>query len=455
MDEEQLAIQFDVKTLHTNIIKRFFTKVKKAIVTFIVRVLEIITSIVGMVILLPLMLVVAIKNAMNKDNGPIFYTQKRIGKNGKIFKMYKFRTMNINADEELAKILQEDEEKKEEYKKYKKLKDDPRITKTGAFLRRTGLDEFPQLINVFLGQMSIVGPRPYLPEEIEDMGTYYTYIIQHKPGITGISQISGKTNMDFVDRMDMDIKYHYRRNVIVDMKIALITLLVTLRNRDTYNGVGTQVNDLTEQFLKGLTLFVKRAIDICGAIVGLIILVPVTAVVAIVNFICKDYGPLFYSQDRIGKDGKHFKMYKFRSMVVGADEILKKLLAENEDLRKEFEATRKLQNDPRITKAGKILRKTSLDEFPQFINVLKGEMSLVGPRAVIDDEIEYFGEHKEEVLSVKPGITGYWAANGRSNTSYDERVEMETFYANNVSIPLDIKILFKTVISVIKKEGAV
>lgn len=455
MDEEQLAIQFDVKTLHTNIIKRFLSKVKKAIVTFIVRVLEIVTSIVGMIILVPLMIVVAIKNAINKDNGPIFYTQNRIGKNGKIFKMYKFRTMNVNADEELAKILQEDEERREEYRKYKKLKDDPRITKTGAFLRRTGLDEFPQLINVFLGQMSIVGPRPYLPEEIDDMGVYYTYIIQHKPGITGISQISGRTSMDFVDRMDMDLKYHYRRNAIVDMKIALITLLVTLRNRDAYTGVGTQVNDLTEQFLKGITLFVKRLIDICGAIVGIIILIPVTAVVAVVNFICKDYGPLFYSQDRIGKDGKHFKMYKFRSMVVGADEILRKLLAENEDLRKEFEATRKLQNDPRITKAGKILRKTSLDEFPQFINVLKGEMSLVGPRAVIDDEIEYFGNHKEEVLSVKPGITGYWAANGRSNTSYDERVEMETYYANNVSIPLDIKILFKTVISVIKKEGAV
>ncbi len=455
MDEEQLAIQFDVKTLHTNIVKRFLSKVKKAIVTFIVRVLEIVTSIVGMIILVPLMIVVAIKNAINKDNGPIFYTQNRIGKNGKIFKMYKFRTMNVNADEELAKILQEDEERREEYRKYKKLKDDPRITKTGAFLRRTGLDEFPQLINVFLGQMSIVGPRPYLPEEIDDMGVYYTYIIQHKPGITGISQISGRTSMDFVDRMDMDLKYHYRRNAIVDMKIALITLLVTLRNRNAYTGVGTQVNDLTEQFLKGITLFVKRLIDICGAIVGIIILIPVTAVVAVVNFICKDYGPLFYSQDRIGKDGKHFKMYKFRSMVVGADEILKKLLAENEDLRKEFEATRKLQNDPRITKAGKILRKTSLDEFPQFINVLKGEMSLVGPRAVIDDEIEYFGNHKEEVLSVKPGITGYWAANGRSNTSYDERVEMETYYANNVSIPLDIKILFKTVISVIKKEGAV
>lgn len=455
MEEEQLTIQFDVKTLHTNIIKRLLVKIKQILVAFVKRVFEIFVSILGLILLVPLTIFVAIKNAINKDNGPIFYTQNRIGKNGKIFKMYKFRTMNVNADEELANILKENEKKREEFKKYKKLKDDPRITKTGAFLRRTGLDELPQMINVFFGQMSIVGPRPYLPEEQEEMGTYYTYIIQHKPGITGISQISGRTSMDFVDRMDMDLRYHYRKNFLLDVKIALITMLVTLRNRDTYSGVGTQVNDLAGSVANSLTLFVKRLIDICGAIVGILILIPVTAVVAVVNFICKDYGPLFYSQDRIGKDGKHFKMYKFRSMVVGADEILKKLLAENEDLRKEFEATRKLQNDPRITKAGKILRKTSLDEFPQFINVLKGDMSLVGPRAVIDDEIEYFGKHKEEVLSVKPGITGYWAANGRSNTSYDERVEMETYYANNISIPLDIKILFKTVISVIKKEGAV
>lgn len=115
---------------------------------------------------------------------------------------------------------------------------------------------------------------------------------------------------------------------------------------------------------------------------------------------------------------------------------------------------KKLQDDPRITKVGKFIRKTSIDEFPQFINVLKGEMSLVGPRAVIDDEIELFGENKTIVLSVKPGVTGYWAANGRSDTSYDERVEMESYYAKNISIPLDIKILFKTVESVIKKEGA-
>lgn len=454
MDEEQLAIPFDEKALKANVAKKVFTKLRKLTLAFFKRIFEIIVSIVGLILLVPLTIVVAIKNAINKDFGPIFYTQERIGKNGKIFKMYKFRTMGLDADEKLEKIL-EDDKRKEEYKKYKKLNNDPRITKTGAFLRRTGLDELPQMLNVFKGEMSIVGPRPYMPVEQDEMGTYYSYIIQHKPGITGISQISGKARMEFVDRMDMDLRYHYKRNFLLDIKIALITMLVTLKRRETYSDVGTQVNDLAEDIAKGLTLATKRLIDICGALVGIAILLPLTVVVAIINFVNKENGPLFYSQKRIGKNGKYFKMYKFRSMVVGADEILKKLLEENEDLRKEFEETRKLQDDPRITKVGRFLRKTSLDEFPQFINVLKGEMSLVGPRAVIDGEIEKFGEHKEEVLSVKPGITGYWAANGRSNTSYDERVEMETYYANNISILLDIQILFKTVISVIKKEGAI
>lgn len=454
MDEEQLAIPFDEKALKANVAKRLLTKIRKLTLAFFKRIFEIIISIVGLILLVPLTIIVAIKNAVNKDFGPIFYTQERIGKDGKIFKMYKYRTMGLDADEKLEKIL-EDDKRKEEYKKYKKLNNDPRITKTGAFLRRTGLDELPQMLNVFKGEMSIVGPRPYMPVEQAEMGTYYSYIIQHKPGITGISQISGKARMEFVDRMDMDLRYHYKRNFLLDIKIALITMLVTLKRRETYTDVGIQVNDLAEEISKKLTLATKRLIDICGALVGIAILLPLTVVVAIINFVNKENGPLFYSQKRIGKNGKYFKMYKFRSMVVGADEILKKLLEENEDLRKEFEETRKLQDDPRITKVGRFLRKTSLDEFPQFINVLKGEMSLVGPRAVIDGEIEKFGEHKEEVLSVKPGITGYWAANGRSNTSYDERVEMETYYANNISILLDIQILLKTVISVIKKEGAI
>ena len=124
----------------------------------------------------------------------------------------------------------------------------------------------------------------------------------------------------------------------------------------------------------------KRTIDIIGGIFGIIALIPLTIVIYIANFISGDRGPLFYVQTRIGKDGKLFKMYKFRSMVVGADEKLKQYLLENEEARKEYKKYKKLQHDPRVTKIGNFIRKTSLDEFPQFINVLKGEMSLVGPR---------------------------------------------------------------------------
>ena len=201
--------------------------------------------------------------------------------------------------------------------------------------------------------------------------------------------------------------------------------------------------------------FFKRTIDIIGGLFGVLLLIPLTIFVAILNFINKDKGPIFYCQDRIGKNGKHFKMFKYRTMVTNADEKLNKLLEEDEEARQEWYENRKLKNDPRITKIGKILRKTSLDEFPQFINVLLGEMSIVGPRAVVDDEIEKFGIYKKDVLSVKPGITGYWAANGRSNTSYQERVFMEHKYIREFSVWMDIKILFKTVESVIKKEGAV
>lgn len=204
-----------------------------------------------------------------------------------------------------------------------------------------------------------------------------------------------------------------------------------------------------------LNLSIKRIIDIIGSIVGIILLIPITIVIAILNFKNKEEGPLFYNHTRIGKDGKKFKMYKFRTMVVDAEKKLSEMLEQDEELKREWEENRKLKNDPRITKVGKILRKTSLDEFPQFFNVLKGEMSLVGPRAVVKDEIEKFGEYKNDILSVKPGITGYWAANGRSDTSYEERVHMEYKYVEKFSVWMDIKILFKTVISVLKKEGAI
>ena len=453
MEEHGIAIPFDIESIHENILKRLGRKLYNAVVSLVVRTLEIIISLIGVILLVPLAFVVYFQNIKNGENGPVFYTQYRIGKSGKLFKMYKFRTMVNNADEVLEAMLQ-DKEIAKEYYTYRKLKNDPRLTKFGKILRTKSLDEFPQFINVLLGDMSLVGPRPYLPEEEERMGDYYDYIVAHKPGMTGVYQIAGNESVEFNDRLDMDVRYHYRKNLLLDLKIALITILVTFRRKETYH-VGEMTWDTLDYISKGITLFVKRCIDIVGAIVGIMILIPLTAVVWIANKVNKEDGPLFYSHERIGKNGKHFKMYKFRSMVVNADEVLKTILEENEELRKEYEETWKLREDPRITKIGKFLRKTSLDEFPQFVNVLKGEMSLVGPRAVVDGEIERFGIHKDKVLSVKPGVTGYWAANGRSDTSYEKRVEMELFYAENMSIPLDISILFKTVISVLKEEGAV
>lgn len=201
--------------------------------------------------------------------------------------------------------------------------------------------------------------------------------------------------------------------------------------------------------------FIKRIIDIVVGLIGVIILAPITVVLYIVNiFADESKGPLFYDQLRVGKNGKYFKIYKFRTMIVGADKILEKYLEENEEARKEFEETQKLSNDPRITKLGKILRKTSLDEFPQFINVLKGDMSLIGPRPLVRGELDAHNGNHEIYESVKPGISGWWAANGRSDLSYDERLKLEYYYAENFSLWLDIKCVFKTIVSVIKKEGA-
>lgn len=202
--------------------------------------------------------------------------------------------------------------------------------------------------------------------------------------------------------------------------------------------------------------FVKRVIDIIGSIIGMVILIPVTAILYIVRKILKeDDGPLFYEHLRYGKNGKQFRLYKFRSMCMNADDKLKEYLELNEEAQKEFEENQKLQHDPRITKLGSFLRKTSLDELPQMLNILKGEMSFVGPRPVVKGEIEKYGANKGKFLSVKPGLTGYWQVNGRSNTTYEERMNMELYYVDNCSLWLDIKIFFKTFIAVFKKEGAI
>lgn len=198
----------------------------------------------------------------------------------------------------------------------------------------------------------------------------------------------------------------------------------------------------------------KRLIDVLGGIVGTILLIPLTIGIAIANLICKDNGPIFYSQYRMGKNGKLFKMYKYRSMVVGADEKLKKYLEENEEARKEYKKYKKLKHDPRITKVGEFIRKTSLDEFPQFINVLKGDMSLVGPRPYLEREKEDMNGYYKYITTFKPGLTGLWQISGRSDVDFATRIDLDMQYYYNHSLKGDIKILFKTAMKLVKREGA-
>lgn len=199
--------------------------------------------------------------------------------------------------------------------------------------------------------------------------------------------------------------------------------------------------------------FTKRTIDIIVGILGIVLLIPVSIIVKIINIINKDYAPMFYSHVRIGKNGKEFKLYKFRSMVPNADEILKELMKDKK-IAEEYNKNKKLKNDPRITKVGKFLRKSSLDEIPQFINILKGDMSLVGNRPYLPREKEDMGKYYDDIVKTKPGLTGYWQVSGRNDVTFKNRLKLEQYYSNNYSLKLDLKIIFKTIKVVIGCHGA-
>lgn len=206
---------------------------------------------------------------------------------------------------------------------------------------------------------------------------------------------------------------------------------------------------------KKMYKIVKRIIDIIGALLGCLVLLPLTLCVWIANLIAKDNGPVFYVQKRIGEDGRSFKMYKYRSMIVDADRKLKKYLLENPEANKEFIEFRKLKDDPRITAVGKFIRKTSLDEFPQFINVLKGDMSLVGPRPYLPREKRAMGKAYKEIIKVRPGLTGPWQVNGRSEISLEERLKLDIEYTKKCSLKTDLIYFIKTFSKLFQKEGAI
>lgn len=198
----------------------------------------------------------------------------------------------------------------------------------------------------------------------------------------------------------------------------------------------------------------KRLIDILGSLVGLLLLIPITIFVYVKNRSEGDKDPIFFTQERIGKNGKTFKIYKFRTMVPNAEQVLEELMEKDPAIREEYTKNKKLVNDPRITKAGKFLREKSLDEFPQFINVFLGQMSLIGPRPYLPREKEDMGKYYKSVIACTPGLTGMWQTHGRSNVTFEYRLELDDYYYRNWSFWLDITLFLKTIRQVLYGNGA-
>lgn len=250
------------------------------------------------------------------------------------------------------------------------------------------------------------------------------------------------------DKDVRDINRYYRYTIRIAPLEDTSTLTSSVRDFGGILGVSS-----THQLTKRRGLVLKRLIDLLLLLISAPVTIPLTLIVSILVK-CTSKGPVFYGHRRIGKDGKEFKCWKFRSMVADADKQLEKILAESPEMRAEWEKDRKFANDPRVTPIGRILRKTSLDEIPQFLNILTGQMSFVGPRPVTTPELEKYGDMADFILSVKPGLSGMWQISGRSDTGYEERITLDSYYIQNWSVWLDLWIIIKTVYVVIKGKGA-
>ena len=314
--------------------------------------------------------------------------------------------------------------------------------------------------NKFMGYKVIgfIDPHKCLPQEDSTL-----YIKKNK--ILGVyKELDSIVNMHKIDEIIITLtnlkKYEFRM-IIDDIgnKINKVTFIPKISRAYTFE---VQARDfdgilaITSKtgIVKTPMAIIKRIFDIIVSLVGIFIFGLIYLIFA--RKIKVDGGPVIYSQERIGKDLKPFKIYKFRSMYADADRRLKELLKDKK-IHEEYYRTFKLKDDPRITKVGNFLRKTSLDEFPQFINVLKGEMSIIGPRPIVQKELDNYYKtfYGEKVFAYKPGITGMWQSHGRSNVdNYDERIELDLYYTRNWSLWLDFMILVKTFLNIITKDDA-
>ena len=245
----------------------------------------------------------------------------------------------------------------------------------------------------------------------------------------------------------------------LDGKVNKIKFTPELNGTYTFNSQvenydGLMIISATINFVKGFSRILKRVIDICVSFLGVLFLIPLTILIWLKTDKKERKEGLFFTQERIGRNGKKIVIYKYRSMVTGADKLLEQMMKEDLQIKEEYEKNKKLKNDPRVTKIGEFLRRTSLDEFPQFINVFKGEMSFVGPRPYLPREKKDMGRYYEKIVKSKPGITGMWQTHGRSETDFEERLILDEYYYRNWSLWLDIVIIIKTIKNVVGRKGA-
>lgn len=281
-------------------------------------------------------------------------------------------------------------------------------------------------------------------------------------GFTDLEKIVKQNNIDSIiiatpGLEEKKLKTLANRAMLLTKRLSIIPNLVglPLGNVQIENFIDFQLpvlrieNNLSNPFNRRA----KRTFDIIVTIIGSTLIAPLLLFIALLIKITSP-GPIVFAHYRVGKNGKHFLCYKFRTMVTNSEDILEKHLASNLEARKEWKKRFKLKKDPRITKIGHFLRKTSLDELPQLWNVIKGDMSLVGPRPIVDDEIDKYGLYIKDFFLVRPGITGLWQISGRSDTSYEERIQMDSWYVRNWSIWLDLIYLLRTIKVVLSCKGS-
>ena len=406
-------------------------------------------------ILLPVVLAVTLLVGifeLFESRGPIFVQRVRVGKNNRRFFQYRFRIYRMDAAERKEKGLSP-------------------YTFIGKLLYLTHLDGLPLIFNVLFGDLFFVGPKAPNLRKYLTMTTEQRNNLMVSPGIVGYWCLTED------DEKDTEFEHRYIKNWNIGRSIGIL-VKVCLRyltgrslrehgethmaeeyeyiaaTNEEFEPLAYDRSNAPEHDGIGYLLYsgFKRLFDIVFSLTAIIILSPLFLILAVL-IIMDDGGNPVYGQCRIGKEGRIIKIYKFRSMRTDAGNIEKLLDPEQlKQYRKEF----KVEHDPRITKLGDILRRTSLDELPQLFNVLGGSLSLIGPRPVVKEEIEKYGDDIAKFLSVSPGLTGYWQAFARNNATYDtgERQRMELYYVDHQSLWLDIKIFFKTFVSVAKQEGA-